>query len=112
MLKLRDRLAGLCRALEAYERDFEWFCFCLACGHVPAGGYLRLQELYLAHASSLRPGSEIFPLVCAHWDAVNAAHEMAAARNPGYRLPAQDKLREAKARHREAARALRAAWAG
>jgi len=110
MTLLRDRLADLRRALDAYERDFEWFCFCQACGHVPRGAYLGLQQLYLAHTAMGGPGHELYRLVSAHWDARNAACAMAGARNPGHRLPAQKRLREAQAEHRAAVRALREAW--
>ncbi len=106
------RSPGLTAMLGEYARDFDWFCFCLSIGHSPAGGHQLLQRLYLRHARTGRPGSEIYPLVTAHWDCVNAAYELAAARNPNYRLPAQQRVRQARLLHRRAVRALQQAWTG
>ena len=54
--------------LDAYARDFEWYAFCLVCGHVPERGQQALQALYQAQArwrgSRMQ---ELYPLVCAHW---------------------------------------------
>ena len=104
------RVSDLLAMLDEYGGEFDWFCFCLSIGHTPARGHEQLQRLYLRHARTSRPGGELYPLVTAHWDCVNAAYELAAARNPNYRLPAQQRLRQAKLQHRNAVRALKQAW--
>ena len=97
--------------LDAYVREFEWYAFCLVCGHVPARGQDSLQALYQAQArwrgSHMQ---ELYPLVCAHWDVVHLAHQMADARSEAQRRPLEVFLRNAKVRHRAAARALRETW--
>ena len=99
--------------LDRYAREFEWYSFCLMCGHVPACGQDALQALYQAQArwrgSRMQ---ELYPLVCAHWDVVHLAHQLADARSELQRKPLEAVLRRAKAHHREAMRALRDTWAG
>ena len=104
----RQELATL---LDAYARGFEWYAFCLVCGHTPQRGQDSLQALYQAQArwrgSRMQ---ELYPLVCAHWDVVHLAHQMADARSDLQRGPLELKLRDAKVRHRAAMRALRDTW--
>lgn len=108
---LRAPRTTLLALLDAYATDFEWYCFCLACGHSPARQHDTLQALYQAQArwQGGRMG-ELYPLVCAHWDAVNLAHQMAGATFDPQRRSLQRSLREAKARHRGVVQALRGAW--
>jgi hypothetical protein len=104
----RTELMGL---LDAYATEFEWHCFCLACGHAPPRGHDALQSLYQAQARwrGSRMG-ELYPLVCAHWDVVNLANELSQVRTEVQRVPVQQSLREAKARHRGVVQGLRAGW--
>lgn len=103
--------ARLLALLDHYASDFEWYCFCLACGHAPARGHDTLQALYQGQARwrGNRMG-ELYPLVCAHWDVLNLVHQMAAARTDPQRQALQLQLREAKARQRGVVQALRSAW--
>jgi hypothetical protein len=98
--------------LDLYAADFDWYCFCIACGHAPRRGSDALQALYQSQAwhrgSRMR---ELYPLVCAHWDAVNLAHQLARANDDFARQRLQRALREAKARHRGVMDGLRAVWA-
>ncbi len=113
MLLLRNARADLIVHLDAYAADFEWYCFCMACGHAPSRGHESLQSLYLAQARHQGARmAELYPLVCAHWDAVNAARDLAECRHERDREALQRALREAKARHRSVAQKLRAAWQG
>lgn len=97
--------------LDAYAREFDWYAFCLVCGHLPARGQDALQALYQAQArwrgSRMQ---ELYPLVCAHWDVVQLAHRVAQARGEPQRKPLVVLLRRAKAQHRDALRDLREAW--
>ena len=103
--------ASLLALLEAYATDFEWYCFCLACGHSPGRSQETLQALYQAQARWRgRRMGELYPLVCAHWDAVNLAQQLAATGPEPQRRDVQQALREAKARHRAAVQQLQAAW--
>lgn len=103
--------AELAALLDAYAREFDWYSFCLVCGHAPARGQDTLQALYQAQArwrgSRMQ---ELYPLVCAHWDVVHLAHQMADARCEMQRKPLEPILRDAKRRHRAAVRTLRKAW--
>lgn len=108
---VRERHPELQASLDDYERAFQWLCFSIACGHAPSGGHEPLQRLYVQHANSMRPDGELYPLVSAHWECVIAAYDLAAARNPGWRVAAQQRLRDGKAQHREAVGQLRQAWA-
>jgi hypothetical protein len=110
MSTLQEHLSDLRSALDAYECGFDWSCFCLSFGHPRADGHHLLQQLYQRHSDSARARSELYALVGAHWEAVNAAHELAATREPGGRPAAQQRLRQARAQHRQAVRALRQAW--
>ena len=103
--------AELVALLDSYANDFEWYCFCLACGHAPARGHDTLQALYQAQARwrGSRMG-ELYPLVCAHWDVLSFVHRMAESGDEPQRLASQQQLREAKARHRGVVQALRGAW--
>jgi hypothetical protein len=108
---LHAPLAELETLLDDYAREFEWYSFCLMCGHAPAGGQDTLQALYQAQArwrgSRMQ---ELFPLVCAHWDVVHLAHQMADARFEAQRRALEPILRHAKAHHRDAVRSLREVW--
>lgn len=103
--------AELKTLLDVYAREFEWYAFCLVCGHVPERGQQSLQALYQAQArwrgSRMQ---ELYPLVCAHWDVVHLAHQMADARSELQRKPLDLMLRNAKVRHRAAMQALRETW--
>lgn len=110
MSALQDQLAHLRSTLDAYETGFDWFCFCLSFGHPRAEGHHLLQRLYQEHGDAGRSRAELYALVGAHWEAVNAAHDLAATRDAGRRFPAQQRLREARAVHRGAVRGLREAW--
>jgi hypothetical protein len=103
--------AELTSLLDAYAREFEWYAFCLVCSHMPERGQESLQALYQAQArwrgSRMQ---ELYPLVCAHWDVVHLAHQMADARSELQRKPLELMLRNAKVRHRAAMRALRETW--
>lgn len=103
--------ASLLSLLDAYATDFEWYCFCLACGHAPARHHDTLQALYQAQARWRgRRMGELYPLVCAHWDAVKLAQQVAGATYDPQRRSLQLRLREAKARHRGVVQGLRGAW--
>ncbi|TFZ06329.1 hypothetical protein EZ313_06695 [Ramlibacter henchirensis] len=108
---LHAPLTELESLLDAYADGFEWYCFCLVCGHQQPAGHDTLQELYQSQAR-WRGGRmrELYPLVCAHWDVVNLAHEIADAKTEVERKPLLALLRQAKARHRRAVQALRATW--
>jgi len=110
-LLLQASRAELTTLLDAYARDFEWYAFCLVCGHTPERGQESLQALYQGQArwrgSRMQ---ELYPLVCAHWDVVHLAHQMADARSELQRQPLDLLLRNAKVRHRAAMRALRESW--
>ncbi|TFZ07865.1 hypothetical protein [Ramlibacter humi] len=108
-----DRTLEQLALLEVYAAEFDWYCFCLVCGHAPGRGQDTLQSLYQAQAR--RRGNrmrELYPLVCAHWDAVNLANQMAQARDDWTRARLHSRLREAKVRHRTVVQSLRGAWAG
>lgn len=104
----RTELASL---LDDYASDFEWYSFCLVCGHSPPRGQDRLQSLYQSQArwrgSRMQ---ELYPLVCAHWDVVNLAHDLSQTRNQLERKPLEGLLRRAQAHHRQQVQALRALW--
>ena len=109
MQTLQDHRTALIATLDAYQRDVEWSCACLACGHAPAGGHEALQALYREHARRhARPG--LYPLVSAHWETMNAAYALAGAPGRAQRDAARQRLREARAWHRIQVQTLRQAW--
>src|SRR5688500_12923316 len=93
--------------LDAYADDFDWYSFCLAFGHAPANTDDTLQALYQLQARWRgHRMQELFPLVCAHWDVVNLAREMARCHGEPERRPLERLLRHAKAHHRKVVRDL------
>lgn len=109
MQTLQDHRTALIATLDAYQREVEWSCACLACGHAPAGGHQALQALYREHADRrAEPG--LYPLVCAHWETLNAAYALAGTHRADQRHAATQRLREARAWHRIQVQALRQAW--
>lgn len=109
MQTLHDHRAALIATLDAYQRDIEWSCACLACGHAPAGGHQALQAVYREHANG-RARRDLYPLVAAHWETMNAAYDLAGTHRPDQRHAAQQRLKEARAWHRIQVQALRLAW--
>jgi hypothetical protein len=108
---LHAPLAQHAALLDAYADEFDWYCFCLVCGHLPAGSDDTLQALYQLQARWRgNRMQELFPLVCAHWDVVNLAREMARTHTEPERRPLERLLRLAKAHHRKVVRDLRATW--
>jgi hypothetical protein len=110
-IQLQNPPTEFATLLEDYVQDFEWHCFCLACGHSPTREDDPLQALYEAQARWRgHRMQELYPLVCAHWDVVNLAAQIADAQSETQWLALDRLLREAKSRHRAAAGTLRRTW--
>lgn len=110
-IQLQAPCADFDTLLGDYARDFDWYCFCLSCGHVPARGDDPLQSIYQAQARWRgHRMQELYPLVCAHWDVVNLATRLSASPTEPQQRPLLGLMRAAKARHRAALQVLRQSW--